>query len=271
MLHNIMNNLLLGIRGTLHSLTFPLRAEAMLGRKIMACVFTIGERSEEDCIESVKRQSLPVHRIEVVRDVSPISAASNRALDLAADADYLLWVDADMVLHRDCAMRLLRLMREDVLYALAPLRDPVFGLVGYIKLLNMHIVREHGLRFRDVLGCDMDMFDQAQRLCISPQTFTFPRFSLGVHHPTYTARELFRKCQIQRKKRGNRLSPRLIDNLVKKYHATQNPVLLAGILGELLPNPDPSSGESLHGSGLMNWDRVRGVLGDVPEDLTYGF
>jgi hypothetical protein len=194
-------------------------------------------------------------------------------LEIAHDFDYLLWVDADMILYPQCTQRLIGLMRPDTLYAIGTLMDPVFGKVGYIKLLNMNIVRRLNLHFRDVLGCDVDFCRQAKEkdLTITPETYTLLREPLGLHHPTYTAKELFRKNQIEKKKRGNRTDARLLFMLTKKYLASSNPVLLAGMLGEILPNPDPSEGESIPASGLHLWDTVKKLLNDIPDDLTFGF
>ncbi len=241
-------------------------------RKIVACVFSTGERTEEQSISSIRKQTVPVTRIEVIRNVSPISAASNHALDLARDADYLLWVDADMILYEHCAGDLLRLMRPDTLYSVGTLMDPVFGKVGYIKLLNMHIVRRLDLRFRDVLGCDADFCRQLEEKdrSVIPETYTILRTALGIHHPTYTARELFRKNQIEKKKRKNGTDAKLLVSLAGKYLRTRNPVLLAGLLGEILPNPDTAEGESFPESGLHLWETVNAWL-KCPDGITYGF
>lgn len=242
-------------------------------KSVVACVFSTGERTEKQCLASIRSQTIPVSRIKLIRGVEPISAASNHALGLARDADLLLWVDADMILYPHCNEHLLRLMTSDALYAVAPLLDPVFGKVGYIKLLNMHIVRKLDLHFRDRLGCDVDFCRQTRERdpSITLETYTLSRKPLGLHHPTYTARELFRKNQIEKKKRGNNADARLLSMLVHKHLQSPSKVLLAGILGEILPNPDTSGGESTPQSGLLHWNKVNELLGDISEDVTFGF
>lgn len=59
--------------------------------------------------------------------------------------------------------------------------------------------------------------------------------------------------------------------LARKYLISSNPVLLAGMLGEILPNPDLSEGESVPESGLHHWESVKRLLMDIPDDLTFGF
>lgn len=272
-LNKLMRKTLTAIRGSLRSTTYPLRKDCHQNKNIVACVFSTGEHSEEQSIASIKKQPLPIIRIELIKNVCPISAASNAAIDMTQGTDYLLWVDADMILKPDCLASLVKLMSPHTLYALAPLKDPVFGKVGYIKLLNMQIVRQLDLKFRDVLGCDIDFCNQARVLdpSIQIESYTLLRRPLGLHHPTYTARELFRKNQIEKKKRDNVISAKLLLKMAWLYLKSGNAVLLAGILGEIMPNPDKSTGESTPKSGLQAWDQARMILGDVPEELTFGF
>ena len=269
----MLEKVLTGMTGSLRAVSYPLCKKTLESKTIVACVFSTGEKTEEHSIASVRRQTCPIKRIEIIRNVSPISSASNRALELSSDADFILWVDADMILNQNCAKSLLRLMRPNTLYAVAPLLDPVFGNVGYIKLLNNRMVKDLNLYFKDILGCDVDFCNQARKINkdLIIDIYKLPRLPLGIHHPTYTAQELFRKNQIEKKKRGNKIHKKLLTSLVKQFHKSANPVLLAGILGELLPNPDNSEGESTPVSGLSNWNNVRTMLGNIPEEITYGF
>ena len=126
-----LEKVLTGMTGSLRAVSYPLCKKTLESKTIVACVFSTGEKTEEHSIASVRRQTCPIKRIEIIRNVSPISSASNRALELSSDADFILWVDADMILNQNCAKSLLRLMRPNTLYAVAPLLDPVFGNVGY--------------------------------------------------------------------------------------------------------------------------------------------
>lgn len=241
--------------------TFPLRKEGFLSKKIVACVFSVGEKTEEQAVVSVKRQRWPVSRIELIRNVTPIAAASNRVFDMASDADYVLWVDADMILYEHCLTYLVALARSNALFTAGGLIDPVFGVVGWIKLLNMSLAKRLGIRFKDVLRCDVDFCNRAKwkDSNIIPIYGTH-RKVLGIHHRSYTAKEIFRKTQIRRKKANNQVDKDLLLLLTKRYVQTGNTVLLAGILGTILPNPDNSQGESFPESGLIRWKTVSTLL-----------
>jgi hypothetical protein len=241
--------------------------------KIVACVFSIGERSESLSLASIRKQNYPIYKIELIKNVTPMHAAFNRMFDVSQDADYILCVDADMVLDKDCVFELIRLARPNVLFSIAPLMDPVLGKVGYIKLLNMHIVHKLDLKFRNVLGCDVDFIKQAQHIepLIQIENYTISRNPLGIHHPTYTAQELFKKNQIEKKKRGNNINTDLLYSMMENFIKSKSLVLLAGIMGELLPNPDTSLGESSPTSGLDNWLKVEELIGPIPDDLEFGY
>lgn len=243
--------------------TFPLRQKKYLSKKVVACVFTVGERTERQAISSIERQKMPVSRIEVVRNITPMSAAFNHMLDVASDADYVLHVDADMVLYEGCTAYLLRLAKRRVLWSVGGLIDPVFGVVGYVKLLNMALTKSLGIRFRDVLRCDIDFYEQAKQIdnSIITKYGTIHKI-LGTHHCSYTAEELFAKTQIWRRKMGNAIDKSLLRSLTEKYCRSGNTVLLAGLLGTVLPNPDYSPGESSPKSGLENWEAVSSLLKD---------
>ena len=245
----------------LYVTTFPFRKNSFSSKKIVACIFSVGERTEEQAILSVKKQKLQVSGIEVIRNVSPISAASQRVFDLATDADYVLWVDADMILYDYCTEYLIRLARSNVLFSAGKLIDPVFGPVGWIKLLNMSLARQLDIKFRNVLRCDVDFCKQAKEKNDNVIPMYGTNRILGTHHASYTAKELFRKTQIWKKKMGNRIDKTQLRSMINKYCQTDNKVLLAGILGLILPNTDDSIGESSPQSGLENWDKVSSLLG----------
>jgi hypothetical protein len=268
---NVFRTLMSILERNLYVSTFPLRKEEYLAKKIVACVFSVGERTEEEAILSVKRQKLPVSRIEVIRNVSPMNAAFNRMFDLASDADYVLHMDADMILYENCTEYLIRLAKRNVLFAVGELIDPVFGVVGSIKLLNMNLAKKLDIRFRNVLRCDVDFYEQAKEKDdnVIPKYGT-GRKILGIHHGSYTAKELFKKTQIRKKKMENRIDKDLLHSLTKKYCQTNNTVLLAGILGTILPNPDDSQCESSPESGLENWDSVSSLLGSESKDQVFG-
>lgn len=202
-LSSLFKKIVVGLHGSLHANLPAVRLKKTGEKTINACIFSIGERTEAQAIASLQNQTLPLSHIELIKNVCPISAASNHALDLAYNADFLLWVDADMVLYANCTEHLVRLIRPDTLYAVAPLIDPVFGNVGYIKLLNMHIVKRLNMRFREVLGCDVDFCRQAQRKMTALLLIPIPYFANPSESITQHTRPRSSSGKIKsRKKRG---------------------------------------------------------------------
>ena len=69
---------------------------------------------------------------------------------------------------------------------------------------------------------------------------------------------------------GNTIDKNLLRSLIKKYCQTDNTVLLSGILGTILSNPDDSQCESSPESGLERWDIVSSLLENGLEHQFFG-
>jgi hypothetical protein len=102
---------------------------------ITAVVLTVGERTTDRAIASVRRQTLAPAEILVVSGVTPFY----RALNVAAtrvSTPFFIQVDADMILDEDCLESLMAHMRSGVGATVGPLRDPLMGNVNGIKLFR---------------------------------------------------------------------------------------------------------------------------------------
>jgi len=123
---------------------------------VCVVVLSTGEVTHDACLASIARQSLKPRSVKVVRDVSPISGAVNRALDIA-DNSFLCCVDADMILYSGCLECLactLALHRRAYL-ALGLLRDPILGEIDAVTMMRRDAVGD--TRYRDVPGFDADL------------------------------------------------------------------------------------------------------------------
>jgi len=121
---------------------------------VVAVVLTVGEGTLDECVASVRGQSLSPRETQVIENVAPISEACNRALDLA-DGEFHAIVDADMVLDRHCFRDLVRMLRSDpnAFCALAMLRDELLGKIAHVKMFRTALTS--GVRYEDAPGCDM--------------------------------------------------------------------------------------------------------------------
>jgi hypothetical protein len=98
-------------------------------------IITCGEPQFEACWRAVNAQSLRPDRIDIVRDVYPMSAAFNEALSLLS-CDYSVQVDADTVLDPQALETLyndISSSEHNVFGIGYHLRDPYYGRVGHIK------------------------------------------------------------------------------------------------------------------------------------------
>ena len=113
-----------------------------------------GEPQFEACWHSVNAQSLGPDRIDIVRDVYPVSAAFNEVLRLLT-CDYSVTVDADMVLDPHALETLYNDINasEDNVFGIGyRLRDPYYGSIGFIKMYKSSLLRSR--RVRDECGHD---------------------------------------------------------------------------------------------------------------------
>jgi radical SAM superfamily enzyme YgiQ (UPF0313 family) len=122
---------------------------------VTAVICRTDEETFEDCLASLKRQTMRPGRIEVVDNVTPMHRAFNRMLERATTR-YYLHVDADMVLAPDCVETLYDAMRknEDCFLARAYLKDDLLGRIPFVKLFDRERVGD--ARYRDTIGCDRD-------------------------------------------------------------------------------------------------------------------
>jgi len=120
---------------------------------IVAVILTVGEQTLEECLASVRRQSMPARRVEIIENVAPLSEACNRMLEVA-DGEFHVLVDADMILDRHCFRRMVRMLRydENTFCALAMLRDDVLGTIPHVKMFRTALTK--GVRYEDVPGSD---------------------------------------------------------------------------------------------------------------------
>ena len=153
-------------------------------------IVTCGEPQFEACWHSVNAQSLGPDRIDVVRDVHPMSAAFNEVLRLLS-CDYSVKVDADMVLDPHALETLYNDINssEDNVFGIGyRLRDPYYGDIGHIKIYKSSLLRSRTVNnecgYDSVLVKELN--EEGYLMLLRAET-------LGVHLPNPTSEELFKR------------------------------------------------------------------------------
>ena len=150
-------------------------------------IVTCGEPQFEACWHSVNTQSLGPDRIDIVRDVYPVSAAFNEVLRLLT-CDYSVTVDADMVLDPHALETLYNDINasEDNVFGIGyRLRDPYYGSIGFIKIYKSSLLRSR--RVRDECGHDRVLVKELHK-----EGYLMLRRAetLGVHLPESNSRAI---------------------------------------------------------------------------------
>jgi hypothetical protein len=166
-------------------------------RNVTAIVLSIGEKTTERAIESLKKQSLPPKEIIAIENVAPF----HKALNLGASkvkTEFFVQVDSDMILDRTCLEDLRRSMRHNVGVVIGHLRDLITGRVVGVKLFRAGCFKGH--QFKDVMSPDTTFADEI--LKDGWKTVFALKFSgkdeikwhtFGEHRPEYT--NLYTYCK----------------------------------------------------------------------------
>lgn len=153
-------------------------------------ILTCGEPQFEACWHSVNAQSLKPDRIDVVRNMYPMSAAFNEVLRLLS-CDYSVHVDADMVLDPHALETLYNDINssEDNVFGIGyRLRDPYYGDIGHIKIHKSSLLRSR--RVDNECGYDRMLVKELKK---EGYLMRWRAETLGVHLPNPTPEELFKR------------------------------------------------------------------------------
>jgi glycosyltransferase involved in cell wall biosynthesis len=158
---------------------------------IGAYVVTIGEPTTEECIKSLKKQSLPLKRVEIISNVKGIHNASNQIHDLVGE-DYFLRVDADMVLDRKCVEILYKMISKKANIALASgmLKDDLLGNIWGIHMFKSELIKP--FRYPDSIGSDLALKEFRER---RGYELVMVPYVLGEHKPYYNFDAVFQKFE----------------------------------------------------------------------------
>jgi hypothetical protein len=219
-------------------------------------IFTCGEPQFEACWQSINAQTLGPDRIDVVRDVYPISAAFNEALRLLT-CDYAVTLDADIVLDPDALEMLYKDISssDDNVFAIGyRLRDPYYGSIGFIKIYKSSLLRSR--KVHDKCGFDRLLLQE-----LSDEGYTMLRRAetLGVHLPNPTPEQLFKRALgTARKFLKFRDDDKTIKHMARRWCVENDKTAFAGLIGYcgglLLEHQDEE--KDFRTFGKKEWSRI---------------
>jgi hypothetical protein len=146
----------------------------------------------EGCLASIDKQWLAASKIELVKNISPFSKASQEALNRVKTPFYLS-IDEDMMLYPTCFAKLYKIMMDNPMCAeaLAQLYDPIRGEITGIRMYRTEVVRKIGFYpLKKYKGAEFSMCQQ-----IKENGYTSINCGIieGIHHPIYKPDEAFFK------------------------------------------------------------------------------
>jgi hypothetical protein len=158
-----------------------------------ALVLTLGERTTQRAVASVRSQSLPIEEVVVLKGVTPF----HHALNVGAErirSPFFLQVDSDFVLDRECAWALRNAMDPDVGIAVGALRDPLIGPIAGVKLFRSRCFASS--RLGDTIAREVDFCATLEQQGWLTRYMIGHRehlgtLTLGEHRPRYTVDYVF--------------------------------------------------------------------------------
>ncbi len=193
-------------------------------------IITCGEPQFEACWRAVNAQSLRPDRIDVVRNVYPMSAAFNEALRLSS-CDYLIQVDADTVLDPHALETLYNDISssEDNVFGIGyHLRDPYYGAIGHIKIYRASLLRSR--RVTDECGYDRVLVKELEK---EGYSMGWRAETLGVHLPDPTPEELFKRALGSAKRflKFAGTETKMIKQMARRWCVEDDKTAFAGLIG----------------------------------------
>ena len=108
-------------------------AASVIADDVTAVLFTIGEPYTGRARNSIEQQTMRPRHVVVMRGVAPFHHAMNTAA-AQVHTEFILHVDADMVLDPTCLADLRACMADRIAIAIGGLRDPLRGSIVGVRL-----------------------------------------------------------------------------------------------------------------------------------------
>lgn len=180
-------------RGSDRAPRAPIDRKASSCRDVTALVFSCDPSPLlEECLTALQAQTLPARRIEIVRNVTPISRAFQEGLD-RVETPYFASVDDDMILHPRCFEQLHYLLtrNRDRAEVVLGLEDPLLGVIEGIHFYRTSAVIPIGFYPCDEKGPERRLNRKLREA--GYETLTDTSIVAGRHHPVYTPLAAFWK------------------------------------------------------------------------------
>lgn len=204
---------------------------------VTALVLTIGEDTTERAIEALRRQTVPVKEIVVVKDISPFYRAMNEGVSRIS-TPFFLQCDADMIPDPDCIETMIKHVSEEIGITIGYLEDALLGKIQAIKMFRTECVRE--IQFADHVSPDTNYLGKMsargwKHVFVSRGKDAGNGHAhdvMGMHDPDYNPLYTYSKFKLE----GARMRERAVFNefvgSIKVLGASEHPmapIALAGI------------------------------------------
>lgn len=194
-------------------------------------VLTVDDPAFPACLEALQRQKGVPFKLEVIRHVSPFSAAAQKMITDCV-TEFFIQVDEDMILNRDAVVTMEAAMRQApdnvgmICFHLFD-EDRQMTIQG-VKIYRTVLMK--GLAFQDVKASEMDVLDQMKQRGIA---WVLHPNVMGCHGTHYTPETIYRRYKTMYEKdiRQWNVLTSDIRRKAEAYRDTGDPLQLFALLG----------------------------------------
>jgi len=201
---------------------------------VTGLVLTIGEKTTQRAIKSLKKQTLPLKKIVVIKNTSPFHRSMNKGI-AQVKTPFFLQCDADMIPDPDCVATMLKFMRPDIGIVKGMLFDPLMSKIQAIKMFRTECFKN--TKFPNNISPDTECLLRLKKLGWGHIFAKRKRRRhqhdpdvLGCHQPEYTPAYTFKKFKLL----GSRMRYRdyygEFDATMKKLRNSPHPMSLIAMV-----------------------------------------
>jgi len=203
--------------------------------EVTGLVLTVGEKTTDEAISRLRKQTMPCSEIVVVRNVTPFHKAINKGISQVTTT-FFLQCDADMLLDPDCVETMLKFVGDDVAVLIGYLEDDLLGTVQAVKMFRTEALKK--VWFWDTISPDTDCINRLAKqgwkyvfVNRGKRKFGHPPDVLGAHKPEYTPLYTLEKFKLE----GSRIRYRGIFqefiSCLEKLKSSKHPLANIAIIG----------------------------------------
>ena len=228
-------------------------------------VISCGEPQFKDCLNSVKSQTLEPEKIDIIKDITPMTEAYNQALKLIT-CDYVIILNADMILYENAfeimVSKMESINQKNIFGVYYKLEDPIYGKIGNLKIVKSDIVKK--LKHENKTGHDR-LFDEK----LEKKGYIYKRVDkvLATHCQNASENQVFKRSlgvgkKVVKFKKDHLMIKKIMKSIAKKWVIEENDLAFYALAGYFIGLMKIHSEEErdFDEFGIEEWENLKWIV-----------